>query len=256
MNIFKNPRLLTLLAPIVTLAIFEIFIFFPKSFYYLLILLILIIVYIIRQFAAFSENKKIWLGYFIFPNLFIISSALYLILITSNLVIQLIVFAAAGFVYLYLKHLYFIIIKKEDYFPDVFKNISAFGNFLLAFYFFSFIFGLQSFLNTPTWLLALISLPIIFLIINEDFKINAIAFKPNLFYILINTLILSELLWSLSFLPQNYNVIGLVLAISYYLLINLTKLRIEKNLNTSNLKKYLIFGFVCILLIILTSRWM
>jgi hypothetical protein len=69
-------------------------------------------------------------------------------------------------------------------------------------------------------------------------------------------LILVELFWSISFLPFNYNITGLILAVCYYVIIGLVKNHLLGKLDAAKVKMYLILGGVSLFLIMLTARWM
>jgi len=63
------------------------------------------------------------------------------------------------------------------------------------------------------------------------------------------------LAWSVSFLTLSYYVLGLIVAICYYVLIGLVKAYLLDNLSAKTVKWYLIFGFLALILVLLTARW-
>ncbi|MBU1684290.1 hypothetical protein KKC56_02385, partial [Patescibacteria group bacterium] len=130
------------------------------------------------------------------------------------------------------------------------------GNFLTFFFTSSVIYGLQSFIHAPIWMLMIIITPIIFLMTYNILWINEINNKENFIFILINYLILAEITWSLSFLPLNYHIIALILSICYYVLVNLLKLYLKNILTYKTIKLYLISGCAGIILILLTAQWL
>jgi len=75
-------------------------------------------------------------------------------------------------------------------------------------------------------------------------------------YILIGCLVMVELAWSISFLPFNYIVAGLILSICYYILINLIRNYLLGELNSKKVRIYLIIGLIGIVFALLTSRWL
>jgi len=94
------------------------------------------------------------------------------------------------------------------------------------------------------------------LIIYQIIWVNKIELKKGLPYILISCLILVELCWSISFLPFNYNISGLSLAICFYVIIGLIKNYLLDKLDAVKIKTYLILGSVSLFLILFTARWL
>jgi len=68
-------------------------------------------------------------------------------------------------------------------------------------------------------------------------------------------LVLVELAWSISFLTLSYYILGLILAICYYILIGLVRFYLLGTLDKKIAKLYLIYGFGALLIVLLTSRW-
>jgi len=85
---------------------------------------------------------------------------------------------------------------------------------------------------------------------------SKIGLKSSFPYILISGAVLLEIGWSISFLPLNHNIAGLVLAICYYILISLSLSYLSDVLNKKIIKQHLLFGFLSILIVLLSARWM
>jgi len=84
---------------------------------------------------------------------------------------------------------------------------------------------------------------------------NRIDLKIGFFYILIISLVLTELTWSASFLTLNFYILGLILAVCYYILIGLTRFHLLDKLTKRLVKLYLFYGFGSILIVLLTANW-
>ncbi|MDD5295074.1 MAG: hypothetical protein PHP21_04170, partial [Patescibacteria group bacterium] len=114
----------------------------------------------------------------------------------------------------------------------------------------------QSFLNLPVWLLMIFMLIVTFLAVYQVMWANKVEMRMAFPYILISGVILLEIGWSISFLPLNHNIAGLVLAICYYIMSGLSLSYLNDNLDKKIIKQYLIFGYVSILIVLLYARWM
>ena len=136
------------------------------------------------------------------------------------------------------------------------ENISSYINWLTFFLLAATVYGLASFLNLPISWLVLIMISLTSLLVYQIIWANKIELMPSLPYILISCLILVELFWSISFLPFNYNISGLSLAICYYVVIGLVKNHLLLKLDAAKVKMYLILGSISLLLILSTAKWM
>lgn len=255
----KYSRLLVLLTPVIILIFLESVIFFPSLFYSVLSLINLTVLATILYFLRRSAVTKNWgsyIGMAVLPLGFLTSIFVYSSILINKFVVQFLFFIAVSFVYFYLRNLYYYLIRPDLYKSYTLKNISSLGNFFLLFFSASAIYGLQSFLNLPVWLLMIFLLFVIFLAVYQIMWVNKIEPKTAFVYILISAVVLLEIGWATSFLPLNYNVVGLALAICYYVLVGLTIPYLNNSLSRKTIKLYLIFGFLSILLVFLTARWM
>lgn len=249
-------RLLPLITPLSALILFEIFFFYPKMIYSVLLLASSLIFFTVWRFTRASDIDKSWWNFFILPGLMYASIIAYTVLLANKTIIQFLFLLNVILLYFYLRYVYYYLFRPAAYKPFSIENISSYGNFLTFFLISAAAYGLQSFLNLRVWLLMAMVLFAAGLIIYQIIWANKIDFKKSLPYILINCLILAELSWSLSFLPLNHNVSGLTLAICYYMLMGLSRHHLLGGLDKSKIKLYLSFGFISILIVLLTARWL
>jgi len=251
----KYDRILILLTPLAVLVLFELYFFYQKIFYYSILLAIILILFTVRRISKNSEIDKSWWNFSILPACFLFSLSIYSSLLTNNLYIQLLFFVNMVFIYFYLKSIYYYLIRPEFYKAQTIENLSSYGNFLVIFFFSSASYGLQSFLNIATALLIFFILLLLALVVYQVMWANKIDINLGFIFILLLCLILVEIAWSISFLPLNYNVLGMVLAICYYILIGLTRFYLKGKLDGKIVKLYLFSGFISIFILLLTSSW-
>lgn len=250
----KHGYIFVFLTPIITLLLLELFFFYPKFFYISLILVNLLIVISIKKITNPKTSLVNMLNSLILPILFSTSLMIYSILLTSKFFIHFLFIVNFFFIYYYLKNIY---LKGRESSEAIgfFENVSSYGNFLTLFFTFSAIYGMKSFLNTPIWPLVLIMAIIVLLVIYESLWTNRLKTNKNIIYIFLICLILTQIAWSIYFLPLNYNTLGLTLAICYYILIGVVRFFLRKTLDKKTIKLYLIFGLLSIVLIFLTASW-
>ena len=251
----RYNRLLPIIAPLFVLVNEEIFFYFPKMIYVIAVLNTLIYFFVIRQFIRASKRKENWLNFLILPVLFLIGSMFFSSMVSSKWLVQLLFILNAGFAYLYFRTVYRFLIDIKEYQADGLENISSYGNFLSFYFIASAIYGLQVFLNINIWILMIALLLAILVIIYQVFWANRIDVNARFFYMLIIGLILVEMAWAASFMTLSFYILGLVLAVCYYMIIGLTRFYLLNTLSRSIIKSYLIFGFSSILLVLLTSNW-
>ncbi|MFH1823053.1 MAG: hypothetical protein ABH830_05130 [Patescibacteria group bacterium] len=252
----KYSRILVLVTPIIIWLFLLFILVWPKIFYFSIIFNTFLIFLSVWLFIKNSQDKKDWWNFSLLPVLFHISIAFYATLLNQRIIVHLLYILVFIFTYFYFRNIYAFLVKPDTYKPRTLENISSYGNFLVIFFSFATIYGLQSFLNSPVWLLMLISIFFISLVVYNVIWANKIDYKIGLIFILICTLILVEIGWSLSFLPLNYNVLGLIIAICYYMLIGLVRFYLNNNLVKNILKVYLSLGIITIIIILFTASWM
>ena len=258
----KINRLLPLLIPLVDLILFEVFLYNPKMIYVILVIVNLRLFFTINQFTKGSKVSSEWWNFLILPVLFTTSLAAYSTLITDSVLIryeylvQFLFIANTVFLYYYLRTIYQYLIQPESYREFSLENISSYGNFITFYFVSTVVYGLQSFLNIPIWPLMVIVAIVSILIVYQVLWINKISIGLAFIYIVVASMVLVELAWSISFLPLNFNISGLVLAICYYMLIGTIRHRLLETLDKRTVELYLFFGFGSIIMLLITARWM
>jgi|WetSurMetagenome_2_1015567.scaffolds.fasta_scaffold12602_4 hypothetical protein len=237
------------LTPLLNLALFEMFFFRPHLFYLALILSNLLL---LAATAVVSEKKIIsrefW-NFSIFPILFSMAIAAYSLFLINHYFIQLFFILNFFITLFYLKNIY------QGERNDFLENISSYGNFLAVFFIFSAAYGLRAFLSVPVWILILATAVLVVLIVYQIFWANKILAPQNFIYIFIACLLIIQISWALYFFPFNHNILGLILAICYYMIIGLLKSSIVGKFTTRVLKLYIFFGFSGIILLLLAAKW-
>ena len=248
-------RLLPLLAPLASYGLAQMYFFYPKLIYLAVILINLLIFFTVWRFGAASQVDREWWNYLILPAVMSIAIMAYSVFLNSRPVIQLLFVLNSAFLYSYLRQIYYYLLKPSSYEAFSIDNISSYASWLSFFFLSATIYGLQSFLNFSIFSLALVVLAATALISYQIIWVNKIELKKALPYILISCLILVDLCWSISFLPFNYNISGLSLAICFYAVSGLIKNQLLDKLDAARVKMYLTLGLASLFLILFTARW-
>jgi hypothetical protein len=251
----KYNRLLPLIVPLVCLFLLEVYFFQHQLIYVSVILILLLLFFSIRQFLIAGNSSEAWYNYYITPALLSFSLIAFTTMLPSGWSVQLCLLGVVVLLYFYLRLLYIYLVNFNLRERESLENFSAYGNFLAFYFLASFLYGIRSFLNFSVWPLMLIFLAATVLIIYEIFWVNKINLKASSFYILLLSLVLTELAWALTFLTLSFYILGLIITINYYILIGLTKFYLKGELDKKIIKLYLTFGFASILIVLLSARW-
>lgn len=251
----KFNRLLPLFIPLAVYVLAEMYFFYPRLIYVAVVLINLLIFFAVWQFCAASQVDKEWWNYLILPAVTSTVIIAYTVFLSSKALIQLLFVLNLAFLYFYLRYVYYYLLNPSLYETFSIENISSYIGWFSFFLLAATIYGLQSFLNLPIFRLALIMLAVTTLTVYQAIWVNKIDFKKGLPHILISCLILVELCWSISFLPFNYNISGLCLAICFYAIVGLVKNHLLDKLDMTKVKMYLILGSVSLFLILFTAKW-
>jgi hypothetical protein len=240
---------LIFLTPLLNLALFEAFVFNPGLFFVSLALTVALYLIAVRIITGKMIISRDFWNFSIFPVLFSSFLAIYSLLVINHFVIHFLFILNFFLNYLYLKNIY------RGAKTDFLENISSYGNLLAIFFLFSTIFGLEPFLGWPIWILILCSAVAMIMIIYQILWANGVKADDILVYIFLSSLILAQLCWAIYFLPFNFNTLGLIVTICYYLLIGFVKLSLAGKLSNRSIKLYLVSGIGFLILILLTTKW-
>lgn len=249
----KYSKILVLITPLLIFLLFEAFFYNPAWIYYSLPATAFLLVLTVHQFARLWRYKR-WWQLSILPILFCGGVGIYSMLLVNQVLIQLLFVLVLLFIFYYLRNVYFYF-KNPIKSGVIIQNFSSYGNFLVVFFIAATIFGLHSLLNISIWLLILIFAAITLLILYEVMMTNEIPLSKGGIFIFILGLILLQITGSFYFLPLSYNILGLAVAICYYVLIGVLKLHLKGTLNKGAIKIYLTFGLGGLFLILLTAPW-
>ena len=235
----------------------QIYFFWPSLIYIALVLQIISYLFAIRQFiTAGGGNREVrWYYYLIWPLNFSIGLTAFSILIPSAYMLQILFFAYFLISYYYLKIIYRQLRSAGDFDKPGFENFSSYANFISFYFIASAIYGLQTFLGINISYLIFAVIIFTCLTIVQVFWANNIEIKKNLHFLLIIILVLTEIAWSASFLTLSFYILGLILAVSYYILIGIARFYIRGTLDAKLVKLYLVFGFSSLLLVLFTTKW-
>lgn len=138
----------------------------------------------------------------------------------------------------------------------VFIGVSLYINFLAIFLLSASLFALKYFLSLAYWPIFLILFVFIFLLsFAAASACDLLNSLDNKYFWSLVALLIWQLSIVLFFLPLNYSVIGLILAILYYSAINIGRFSLVGKLSQHRLRWYALFPALAIILLLISSAW-
>lgn len=251
----KNNYWYLILTTFALWALNEIFLFKPAFFFVSLGLALLIITFYVRILIK-KRSEKFWPMFIITPVLFYSSFSFYSAIIVSQFWIQVIFLLNAWFIFSYLKNIYYYFSFGAPERESKLRRLLASGAFLSTFAFASNLYGLPIFLSWPFFLLLIAFMIICLALFGQFFVFTKKIEREQKVFLGINILVLAEFAGVLFFLPLNFNILGLLVALVFYFLVLLNDFREEHRLNFKNVKWPLIILSAVIILTLLSARWL
>lgn len=253
-----KPGQIIVIANLSAFILLETLIFWPKFFYLILLLLNVVLVIVIYSLMHKAELARSWWNFWILPFLVLNSIVAYAILIPQDIwfnkfFVQILFFLIIGFNFSYFKNIYNSIFHSDQ--SNNLPNISANFSFLSWFFMISAVYGLQLFLNLSYWVLIIILIVLALLTTYQYLWINNLRGRENYIFVFLSAFIVAQLSWSVYFLPFDYNSLGVIMALIYYVFLNLTRLYLGHHWNKKNLQSLLVFAGIIMLLVLLTLKW-
>ncbi len=251
----KKKSALIILIVGLLLILNQTFLFLPTFFYSSLTIGVLLIILLTRNLVR-PFRKHGWLVWILAPALFWLSISLYATIIVGYFWIQALFLIIAWFIYSYFNNLSHYLPNKTPELNKKFDSIVLSGGVLICAATGASLYGLSSFVSFSTTLLLLFFLPIAFLLFAQFAPLRKDFWLENKFLLPINILILLELAFALSFLPLNFNLLGFCLALGYYFLLTVMRLRWQGKLDRRNLRSLVILSVVIVFILFLSARWL
>ncbi len=148
---------------------------------------------------------------------------------------------------------YFFLIARAIHFA--FPTWNWFFTYFTIFFLAASSFGLFFHLYFPVWAVCLIVLTGSFFLSYQLFRRAKVAHFRQILFALIISFILSQIMWTLSFLPVNYVTTGGVIFISFYVLGELVNHYFHYTLKRKIILEYIFLSVLTIFLIFLSTRW-
>lgn len=254
MKIF-NHKEVAFLVPILIWLFSQIFVAYPSFFFIALALSFLLLALTVKSIFH-SYDKGHWSFYLYFPTLLMLTSFSYATMLADKNLVQVILFLTAFLLGIYLHNFYYFFRYQAPERQQFLDSFSFATVVLSVFFMAASTYGLATFLGWSfSWLLLaflLFSLPLFF----QPFITKRLNVRANWPWFLSAVLILIQLVAVFYFLPLNFSILGLLVAIFFYLLLFVIRLMLKDDVSGKILRFPLISSLLVVLILLLSSRWL
>ncbi|MFA7702777.1 MAG: hypothetical protein WCX80_04980, partial [Patescibacteria group bacterium] len=229
-----KPGQIAILTNLSLWLLLETLVFWPKFFYLALLLLNIVLavaIYLLLRKA--NLGNRLW-NLWLLPFLVLNSVVAYAVLIPQDIwfnkfFIQALFILIIGFNFSYFKNVYSLIYHPEE--SSDLSGLSSNFSFLSWFFLLSAVYGLQLFLNLSYWILILVLIILAWLTTYQFLWLNNLRDRKNYILVSLSAFIMAQLAWCIYFLPFDYNSLGLIMALIYYVFLNLIRLYLGHHWN-------------------------
>ena len=248
-------RLLSFVAPLVVLGLFELFFYYFEYWYYIIPAAIVFIFLVLLALYKGKVFTPEFAGWFTSHSALVLCSYAFLVF-TENEILRHVIAVIITIIYLMMvRNIYLFNYRSEKYQTRSLENISNYTTIFIFFFAFSAAFNILIFLSWSIWILLVASAIGIFMVSVVDFWFNKVAFKRAWMYALVSAVIFTGLFWVFSYLPISHLVSGVVFAALYYMFVNICLLFIGEKLDRKNAFKYIIISGAIVVVVLVTAQW-
>lgn len=224
------------------------------SWLYWLLIFININMAIISLKLSKVRSKDIFLKYLLIPIIMLNSVYLYTGLLVSNWLI----FAFLSLAVILSYYYYRSAIKYYRIETDKKKNLpmwSSVFSLLSVFFAGAFLYGLPYFTNINTLFLILVLALVIFICSFQNLVVESDSYHLSFLFSVLLLFSIIPVIWSMTLLPFNYNVLSLIVSLLYYIGLNFIIFYLTKNLSIKKIRYNLLFLVVSLILIFVSVNW-
>ncbi len=171
------------------------------------------------------------------------------------LIAQSVIIACAFLSFWYLENVFHFFYQPQAYQPYALENITAYSNILIAWFGFSALYATRIFIGVSIFLLVPVTAVFIILLLVHIAWSAKVPLRENLPIVLTEAIVMSELAAVVLLLPTSFYAAGLLLAVPYFLMINLTRHHVRGTLVRPVVVRYAVIGVLTLAVTFATAPW-
>jgi len=202
-----------------------------------------------------NRPRKDWWNFALLPTLLWSSALSYaLVLSDSQLVAVVIIVSGLGVIF-YWRQVFLYIFRQTAYRPFSLERLSAYLAFLTIFFSVGAAYGVRTFLDISSFQLSTVIFLFIAGVIYQWAWVQKLSFENSWRYCLAFAFILVEFFYVLGFLPIHFNILGFLLASSWYTMSSLASYDLTGHLTVARARLVLSILAFSWLIVLVTARW-
>ena len=239
----------------ITLILLEFLLYQPGVIYWVVPILVLTLFLALFQLNGRNfKDAKFW-TIFLAPALFLLGSISYLVFASGSRLLHFIIILTALVILIYTNVVFLYIHRRPRYQPHTLENISSYLNVITIFFLMAAIFNVRLFFVVNTWYLLLVGISIIIMLVYQLFSISDIVIRTNKLFLLIISLVISEVFIVTNFLPTSVYVNALMVTLVYYVTAGLARNWLNGIKDKRVVLRYVSIGSIIFFIILISAKW-
>lgn len=216
-----------------------------------LLLLPMIAVWIMRQ----PHWRYEYIGLAV-PMLLLVGGGYTFLLIQETVALQMAAVICTGICFfLFEKNLSVFLFQPAKYIPFSLEHIVTYCNVIASFYVYVSLFIFSILRLTRLRYIFLIALVVTAMLVWQTFWVQKIAWQKAKWYILVLTVVMTQVVVALYYWPVSFFVSGILLTLLFYVLLHLSRHHLTDTLTKQLLWRYLFTSLVALVILLVTARW-
>lgn len=216
-----------------------------------LLLLPIIATLVVRQ----SHWRQEYVGLTV-PMLLLVGGGYTFLLIQETLALQVAAIVATGiFFFLFEKNVSVFLFQPAKYIPFSLEHIVTYCNIIASFFVYVSLFIFSILRLTHLRYIFIIAVCVTGLLVWQTFWIQKIAWQKAKWFVLILTLVISQVVVAVYYWPVSFFVSGIMVTLLLYVLLHLSRHHLTNTLTRHLLWRYLITAIVALLILLATAQW-
>ncbi|MDP2631854.1 MAG: hypothetical protein Q8P30_03765 [Candidatus Uhrbacteria bacterium] len=248
-------RITTFLIAAIVAAGFGIIIYYPEWFLHVIVIWCVLVPFFIARLLKWDFKRFSFWVFFSTPVVFLASSILFFLFLEQDIIKIILAIIVSIGLWLYVENLFAFYHLPSAYQAYSLEYLTLVLYILSGFFFTSGAYGGQLFLQLPIWIPSLAVFCVTLFAAVSVFWVSKISAQIGLRFAVVVAILMTELYIALAMLPTSFLTNAAVFAMSFYLLLGLSRAHVLDKLSKKLLKRYVIVAIVLLLIVFGTARW-
>lgn len=241
---------------LLNLVLFYLILIDPTRIWWVAVVLSLVLILLLKTLTHTKSSFREFIN-FLIPGWWLVLSSILFLLTLENIYLKyLVVIFVPLVVFFYLQLIFSYLFLPHKYQPFSLVYLIEYITWFIVFFSAVGIFALQINLNLSYLITAALISVLSCLLLWQNFEANKHEVKKNIYYLLIYFLLSFEISGLLCWWPSNYYLKGFLMALIYFLFINLVSQQLKQVWNKKKNTWYILIILLIIMAILVTARWL